>query len=78
MLPDLAETGSAWPYLVIGAAWGLLAVAMAVYGFMRQRALHLAFDEGDYVHPHPVLVGGMAAAGVILIIASAALVLMQT
>ena len=77
VLPDLVTTGSAWPYLVVGIVWALLAVGMAVYGAVRQRALHKVADTDGVLPPHPLVVNIFAATGVILVITSAALVLFR-
>jgi uncharacterized membrane protein YidH (DUF202 family) len=77
VLPDLLESGTAWPYLVVGIAWGLLAATLAVYGFLRQRALHASIDTGGFVQPHPLVLNILSAAGVMLIVVSALLVLIR-
>lgn len=77
VLPDLLDSGTAWPYLVVGVAWGLLAVALAVYGLVRQRELHKAIDADVIVSSHPLVVNVMAITGILLIIASAALVFVR-
>jgi putative membrane protein len=55
VLPEVLNAGTTWPYVVVGAGWGVLAVAIAAYAPVRQRALRRAIDEGGYAHPHTAM-----------------------
>ena len=73
VLPDVVNAGATWPYLMVGGAWGLLSVAIAVYAAVRQRQLRRAIDEGVYAQPHDAAVLVLGAGGVVLVAASALL-----
>jgi uncharacterized membrane protein YidH (DUF202 family) len=73
VLPSLVDAGSAWPYVVVGGAWGLLAVAIAAYAPVRQRHLRRAIEAGTYAHPDGTVLAVLGAGGVVLVIASAIL-----
>ncbi len=45
ILPKLAETGSSWGYVVLGAAFGLLSVGVFIEGWRRQREIYSALDD---------------------------------
>ena len=73
LLPEVIGARSTWPYVVVGGAWGLLAVAIAVYAPVRQWHLRRAIENGGYAHPHSAALVALGAGGVILVAASALL-----
>lgn len=73
VLPAVLDAGSAWPYLAVGGAWGLLAVAIAAYAPVRQIRLRRAIERGDYEHPHDAALVVLGVGGGILVAASALL-----
>lgn len=73
VLPDIVGAESTWPYVVVGGAWGLLAVAIAAYAPVRQQQLRKAIDRGEYAHAHRAARVLLGAGGVILVAASALL-----
>lgn len=77
LLPEVLGAGSSWPYVAVGVGWGLTAVGIAVYAPLRQRRLRRAIDEGTYAHPHPVAIALIGATGVVLVAASALLVVVS-
>jgi len=77
VLPEVLNAGTTWPYVVVGAGWGVLAVAIAAYAPVRQRALRRAIDEGGYVHPHTAMLSALSIGGVVLIIASVVLIVIS-
>ncbi|NBQ43721.1 MAG: DUF202 domain-containing protein [Mycobacteriaceae bacterium] len=77
VLPDVLNTGTTWPYVVVGAGWGVLAIAIAAYAPFRQRRLREAIDEGAYAHPHQLALSVLSAGGIILMIASVALIIVS-
>ncbi len=76
-LPEVLDAGSTWPYVAVGVGWGVTAVGIAIYAPLRQRSLRRAIDEGAYAHPHPAALALVAMAGVILVTASALLVVVS-
>ena len=77
VLPEVLNAGTTWPYVVVGAGWGVLAVAIAAYAPVRQRALRRAIDEGGYAHPHTAMLSALSIGGVMLIIASVVLIVIS-
>lgn len=77
LLPDVVHAGTTWPYVAVGVAWGVLAIAIAAYAPIRQMLLRRAIDRGAYAHPHQVALGVMATAGVLLVTASVLLILVN-
>lgn len=73
VLPDILGAHSTWPYLVVGGAWGLLAVAIAAHAPVRQRQLRRAIDDGTYAHPDRAALIVLGVGGVVLVAASALL-----
>ena len=76
LVPELTG-GTEWPYLVLGAGYGLLGVAFIGYGWLRQRELERALDEGRYA---PLDARGtlvLTAAGVLLAAGTVAVVLLD-
>jgi putative membrane protein len=65
VVPDLRAGGTEWPFVVLGAGYGVLGVAIVMYGLWRGREVDRAIREGRYL---PLdsramwLVGGLAIA----------------
>lgn len=78
VVPDLRAGGTEWPFVLLGAGYGVLGVAIVLYGLWRGRAVDRAIREGRYL---PIdsramwLVGGLALAlgalAVVVIVAGA-------
>ena len=67
-----------WPYIVLGCAYGALAIALLGSGAQRQRDLERALREGDHV-PLPFrTVGAFTVGGILLALMTVVLVLAQT
>ena len=47
LVPELSS-GSAWPFEVIGIAFGLVGVFMIAYAYDRQKRVEDALERGDY------------------------------
>jgi putative membrane protein len=63
-----------WPYVGLGCGYAALAIALLVFGALRQRRLERAVIEGEHV-PLPFrLVAGFTVAGVVLAIVTVLLV----
>lgn len=77
LLPDVLGADPSWPYVAVGVAWGILAIAIAAYAPVRQMMLRRAIDDGAYAHPHGVALGAMAVAGVVLTTASVVLIILN-
>ena len=78
VVPDLRASGADWPFVVLGAGYGLLGVAIVAYGLWRGREVDRAIRAGRYVAPDDRamwLIGGLAIAlgllAVVVIVAAA-------
>jgi putative membrane protein len=76
LVPELSA-GAAWPFEVIGVAYALVGIGLMAYSYTRQRSVERALQRGEYapLEPHAVLV--FAAVGVMLGVATVALVLVH-
>jgi putative membrane protein len=73
LLPAL--TGATrWPYLVVGAGFALLGVALVVLALRRQREVEQAVDRGEFVRADERLLTGLTVVGVVLGLALLALI----
>ena len=67
-----------WPYVVLGAGYGCLAVGMLVSGALRQRDLERALDDGSTSPLSFRLVAAFTIGGVLLAVTTVVLVVGQT
>jgi putative membrane protein len=51
LVPDIAHLPKV-PFLVVGAAWGVFAVGLVCFAFVRHRAGERAIRAGGYLHVH--------------------------
>ena len=72
-LPDLVHSGSRWAYTVIGMGFAFYGIAMIAYGTIEARAIDKALGSARRTRD-PVRLS-LAAAGVILGLATAILIL---
>ena len=49
VVPDLRAGGTEWPFVVLGAGYGLLGVLIVAYGLWRGREVDRAIREGRYL-----------------------------
>jgi putative membrane protein len=76
VLPDLSHEHTRWPYAVIGVAFSLYGIAMFVYGSRRTRIAEASIGPALPGSSDLVLLS-LTAAGVLLSIATAALIIFQ-
>jgi putative membrane protein len=76
VVPELNNSPTRWPYVGVGACFGLYGLAVFAYGNHRRRAVEQALDEGRFPDATPYAHGILAAAGVILGLLTVALVLL--
>jgi len=74
VVPELANSGSRWPYTLIGVGFAVYGIALIVYGTRRSRAFE-AEVGGEGVGEGDAIFFVLTAAGVLLGAASAALIL---
>ncbi|HET7428317.1 MAG TPA: DUF202 domain-containing protein [Gaiellales bacterium] len=66
VVPQLADTGSKWPYEVIGAGFALIGIACIAYALVRERQVEDALMRGEFVPPDRTWTTVMTAGGVLL------------
>jgi putative membrane protein len=49
VIPDLRDGGASWPFVVLGAGYGLLGVLIVGYGLQRGREVEHAIREGRWL-----------------------------
>ena len=76
LLPELSK-GTAWPYEVIGIAFAVVGVAFIVQGYLRQRRIDDALDQGRYAPLEGKAALVFAAAGGALGLATIVLVVVH-
>jgi len=65
VVPDLRTGGTDWPYVVLGAGYGILGIVIVAYGMARGREVDRAIAEGRWVRPSDpamLVIGGAAIA----------------
>jgi putative membrane protein len=73
--PELTG-GASWPWVLVGAGYALLAVAMFAAGIKRQRDTEAALEKGAFARLDRRLADGLAGAGVVLSVATFGLILL--
>jgi putative membrane protein len=51
VVPDLRDNGADWPFVVLGAGYGLLGVVIVAYGLLRGREVDRAIRDGRWLSP---------------------------
>jgi putative membrane protein len=69
LLPDVAHLPKV-PFLILGAAWGLLAAALIVFGTERDRRGHSAIRAGAFAHLDRRATAALATYMLLLIVAT--------
>ena len=77
LAPDLAQRKNLhvdrWPYLIVGVGFAALGLAFMAFGYLRQRAIERALDEGRFARLEPtvslVLTGLGLLLGIITLVA---------
>jgi putative membrane protein len=74
IVPDLTS-GERWPYAVVGVGYAALGLVLLAYGFVRERAVDQALDEGRFSPVDVRFVGALTGFGVPLGLLTLVLVL---
>jgi putative membrane protein len=81
LAPDLAERRNVhpdrWPYLVVGVGFAALGLAFMSFGYLRQRSIERALDEGHFARLEPKVSLVLTALGVLLGIITLVAVLVE-
>jgi putative membrane protein len=76
LVPELSG-GEQWPYVVLGSGFAILALAFIGYGWLRQRELERALDEGRYAPLDARASLALTAAGLLLGLGTLAVLLLD-
>ena len=77
LVPSLSHQ-TRWPYVILGAGFGVLGLALIAYGLRRQRDVREAVARGDFKHPDDRVLAILTALGIALGVLLIALVVVQT
>ena len=75
--PELSGAHTRWPYAAIGGGYALLGALLVAYGFTRRREVDVAVRQGSYAPPDGRAVAAFAVAGVVLGVATFAVVVVS-
>jgi putative membrane protein len=75
VLPDLSDSGSRWSYTVVGVGFAVYGIAMMAYGTRRARTVAVEIGGPDSWHGSDLVRVWLTAAGMVLGLAAAALIL---
>jgi inner membrane protein YidH len=76
LVPELSS-GAAWPFEAIGVAFGVVGLLFIAYAYVRQKQVDEALDRGGYAPFETRVALIFAALGVLLGIATIAVILVQ-
>jgi uncharacterized membrane protein YidH (DUF202 family) len=77
LVPELSR-GSAWPFELVGTAFGLVGIALMAYAYVRQKRVEEAIARGGYAAFDPRASLVFAAVGVILGIGTIVVILAES
>ncbi len=74
VVPELASTGTVWPYTFMGVAYAVYGVSLIVYGSARGRDVELAAQRGELSPTRPSVMRWLALGGIALGLGTVALI----
>jgi putative membrane protein len=74
IVPDLSKNVTIWPYTVLGVGYGLLGVALILYGLRRRAEVDEAIRAGTYAAPGDRTLALIGAVAVVLALATGAVI----
>jgi putative membrane protein len=77
IVPELADAGHRWPYVIAGVCFAVYGIAVIAYGSLRRRAVDRSLAEGRFPEPIGAAQGALAIGGVILGLITVVLVLLD-
>jgi putative membrane protein len=77
LVPELS-TGAAWPFEVIGTAFGVAGIALVGYAYVRQRQVEAAVARGGYAPFDPRASLIFAAVGIVLGLGTILIILVES
>jgi putative membrane protein len=78
IVPDLSGHTTRWPYAVLGGGYGLLGVALILYGLRRRAEVDQAIRAGAYAAPGDRALALIGAAAVVLALATGVVVVVDS
>ena len=77
LVPELSG-GAAWPFELLGAAFGVVGIVLIAYGHVRQKQVEAAVARGGYAPFSPRASLIFAAAGVLLGLGTLLVILIES
>ena len=77
LIPELS-TGPAWPFELVGAAFGVVGIALMAYAYVRQKEVEEAVARGGYARFDPRASLVFAVVGVILGVGTLLVILVES
>lgn len=75
VVPELSGSSARWPYVGVGACFGLYGLAVFVYGSWRRQTVERELSAGRFPQPPRLAHAALAAGGAVLGLLTIALVL---
>ena len=77
LVPELSHASTQWPYTVIGVGFALYGLVLVTNGTLRAREVEACLSRGDQIPPQGGLITAVSGAGVLLSLATGALIIAQ-
>ena len=77
LVPELSR-GSAWPFELVGTAFGLVGIALMAYAYVRQKRVEEAVARGGYAPFDPRASLVFAAVGIVLGLGTILVILLES
>src|SRR5689334_9583931 len=61
VVPDLKDSGASWPFVVLGAGYAVLGIAIVIYGLHRGRQVDRAIRSGQWLRLDDTAMGLIGA-----------------
>ena len=77
VVPELSDSSTTWPYAAVGVGFVTYGIAMFAYGSIRATAVNESVRSGGFVGPDRVWLTALTAAGLVLGVLTAILVIAE-
>jgi uncharacterized membrane protein YidH (DUF202 family) len=75
LVPALLDPTHVWPFTVVGVGFGVYALLLFGYGTVQARSVRTSLEHGVDAPSREIVLFGLTAIGVVLIVATTALIL---